>query len=488
MVGVLLFIVLTVIPTLVLSEFTYLSPWLAERLVRWAANRLGDPDASERYREEYLASLNAVPGKLTKLGAAFWYLVGVPQMRREVRLRREVRAEEELIAELAARLVTARETQPRREDWKPPAYPRHDVTAVLVTHDGERWVGRVVDALAAQERQIQRIVAVDTSSRDGTVDLLHQSLGEYRVITRPRDAGFGQAVAFGVKVVFGGLPAPAVQGDPDEPVEWIWILHDDCEPATDALHYLLALADENPDVGVVGPKVRSWYNSREILEAGQSVAPSGRRVTGLDRGEEDQGQHDGQRRILAVSSAGMLVRRDVWDALGGFDRHLPFMRNDLDFCWRVSQAGWQVIVNTDAVVYHAEAASRGQRQLATRVGRAHYLDRAHALYVLLVNMRLAKLPLALVRLGLGTLARAFGYLVARRPEYAIDEMLALASMVVRLPRVIRARFARHRRRAVRARELRTLFPPGWLYKARLAYLYYVRFRRMRIMSARSSLR
>jgi GT2 family glycosyltransferase len=339
------------------------------------------------------------------------------------------------------------------------AYARHDVTAVLVTHDGERWVGRVIDALAAQERPIQRIVAVDTSSRDGTIDILNQSLGEGRVITRPRDAGFGQAVAFGVGAVFGGLPPPAVRGDPDEPVEWIWIVHDDCEPATDALHYLLALADENPDVGVVGPKVLGWYNSREILEAGLTVAPSGRRETGLDRGEEDQGQHDGQRRVLAVSSAGMLIRRDVWEALRGFDRHLPFMRDDLDFCWRASQAGWQVVVNTDAVVYHAEAAAREQRRLATRVGRAHYLDRAHALYVLLVNMRLARVPLALVRLGLGTLARSFGYLVAKLPEYAVDEVLALGSVVGRFPRLIRARFARHRRRAVKAKELRTLFPP-----------------------------
>src|SRR4029450_2916910 len=86
------------------------------------------------------------------------------------------------------------------------AYARHDVTAVLVTHDGERWVSRVIDALAAQERPIQRIVAVDTSSRDGTIDILNQSLGEGRVITRPRDAGFGQAVACGAGAVFGRLP------------------------------------------------------------------------------------------------------------------------------------------------------------------------------------------------------------------------------------------------------------------------------------------
>jgi GT2 family glycosyltransferase len=490
MTDVLVFIALAVIVPLLVSELGDWCPWLAARLVCWVANRVGDPDASERYREEFLANLNAVPGKLSRLISALGYIVNLPKLRREVRRRAQEEAVEE---ELRFDLTFTRADDGDGElqyGSRPLAYGQHDVTAVLVAHDGERWVGRVIDALAAQERPIQRIVAVDTSSRDGTVDILNQSLGEGRVITRPRDAGFGQAVAFGVGAVFGGLPPPAVRGDPDEPVEWIWILHDDCEPATDALHYLLALADENPDVGVVGPKILGWYKPREILEAGLTIAPSGHRVTGLDRGEEDQGQHDGQRRVLAVSSAGMLIRRDVWEALRGFDQQVPFMRDDLDFCWRVSQAGWQVVVNSDAVVYHVEAAAKGKRQFATRVGRPHYLDRAHALYVLLVNMRLARVPLALVRLGLSTLARALGYLVTNRTQDAIDEVLALGSVFGRFPRLIRARIARHRRHSVKAGELRRLFPPWgssrWLYEARAAYLYYVRFRRLRVLFARSS--
>jgi hypothetical protein len=105
-------------------------------------------------------------------------------------------------------------------------------------------------------------------------------------------------------------------------------------------------------------------------------------------------------------------------------------------------------------------------------------------------MRLARVPLALVRLGLSTLARALGYLVTNRTQDAIDEVLALGSVFGRFPRLIRARIARHRRHSVKAGELRRLFPPWgssrWLYEARAAYLYYVRFRRLRVLFARSS--
>src|SRR5690606_1558656 len=105
--------------------------------------------------------------------------------------------------------------------------------------------------------------------------------------------------------------------------------------------------------------------------------------------------------------------------------------------------------------------SHGRRRIAARVGRPHYLDRANSLYVLLVNLRLAKLPLALIRRALGSLTRTFGYLVAKLPDYAIDEMLALASVPGRFPSMLRGRWRRRRTRVVKPGDLRSLLPPRW---------------------------
>ena len=57
----------------------------------------------------------------------------------------------------------------------------------------------------------------------------------------------------------------------------------------------------------------------------------------------------------------MLVRRDVWDRLGGFDTGLKLFRDDVDFCWRVQAAGYRVQVVTDAVLYHRELSARRRR-------------------------------------------------------------------------------------------------------------------------------
>ena len=67
--------------------------------------------------------------------------------------------------------------------------------------------------------------------------------------------------------------------------------------------------------------------------------------------------------MLAVGSAGMLVRRDVWERLGGFDPALRLFRDDVDFCWRVQAAGLRVQVVTDAILYHRELAARRRRPI-----------------------------------------------------------------------------------------------------------------------------
>lgn len=379
---------------------------------------------------------------------------------------------------------------------RPPAYPRHLVTAVIVSHDGARWLPQALAGLLGQDRQVQRILAVDTGSTDASPQLLADTLGDWLPESGPlilaRRAGFGTAVAdavfnspplrpedlpysldpSGYDPVTGGWddfgdPLGAEddlgRGGPREtqPVEWLWLLHDDCEPQTDALRRLLQVADSTPSAAVVGPKLRSWYDRRQLLEVGVSIARSGRRWTGLDRREQDQGQHDQVRPVLAVSTAGMLVRRDVFEQLGGFDRALPLMRDDTDFCWRVNAAGHRVVVAPDAVLRHAEAASRERRAIDCAAAHPHRVDKAGAVYTLLANSKGLLLPYVLLRLILGTLLRVATNLVGKDARQAFDELAGLGHELIRLPRVLLARKRRARTRAADALDDRTLFPaPG----------------------------
>ncbi|OYP17245.1 family 2 glycosyl transferase [Streptomyces sp. FBKL.4005] len=370
-----------------------------------------------------------------------------------------------------------------------PEFPRHVVTAVLVSHDGARWLPDALAGLLGQERPVQYAVAADTGSADDSAQLLTDALGDANVLHLARRTGFGQAVEEAsrtapvltpedlpyLKRPSGWDPVTRTWRDdaydlPElphgEPVQWLWLLHDDCAPEPDALAQLLRVVDNElelgrDDVAVVGPKLRGWYDRRQLLEVGVSIANSGRRWTGLDRREQDQGQHDHVRSVLSVSTAGMLIRRDVFEQLGGFDRRLPLMRDDVDLCWRAHTAGHRVLVAPDAVVRHAEAASR-ERRTVDCAGRTaaspHKVDKAGAVYTLLVNTRTAALPWVLLRLVLGTVLRTLAYLVGKVPGQAVDEIRGLLSTLLRPERIIAARRRRGPARIDKG-ELRQLFPP-----------------------------
>ncbi|MBO0829534.1 MAG: glycosyltransferase [Streptosporangiales bacterium] len=343
------------------------------------------------------------------------------------------------------------------------APPGHFVTAVLVVHDGARWLPETIAALAEQTRVPDLIRVVDTGSTDASRQILADAVGADQVINMPAHTGFGAAVAAAL-----GKPQAVHRGrravrEDTASTRWIWLLHDDAAPAPDALERLLAAADgyagrRSGGPGILGCKHRDWYDRKVLLDVGLTTDIGGRRETGVDRGEHDQGQYDDNREVLAVDSAGMLVRREVWDHLRGFDPMLPLYRDDIDFCWRAARAGVRTAVVTDAVVYHAEAASRHRRTVHATASHARLADRRHGMYTLAANLPLHLAAFALVRNVVTSAFRAVGWVLAKQLGYALDELSAVILVLARPDRVMTARGARRRLKRP-WRQIRHLMPP-----------------------------
>ncbi len=331
------------------------------------------------------------------------------------------------------------------------------VAVVLVSHDGAAWLPAVLDGLRAQTAPVDAIVGVDTNSTDGSADLVEAALAAGsvpgRVLRADGRTSFPDAVAL-------ALADPSVAA-----AEWIWLLHDDANPDPRALEHLLAAAAARPAAEILGPKLREWPSLRRLLELGVTISGTGRRETGLERGEYDQGQHDEVREVLAVNTAGMLVRRSTLEELGGFDPQLPMFANDLDLGWRAAAAGHTTLVVPKAVVFHAEAAHRGIRRTALTGRHTHFQERRSALYTLLVNCRRAALPFQVVRLALGSVLRVLGFLVVRSVGEALDELAALLAVYGRPGAVLAGR---RRRAAARdaagtdTERVRRLLAPWWV--------------------------
>lgn len=290
------------------------------------------------------------------------------------------------------------------------------VHVVLVAHDGERWLPQTLESLQRVDAVLASVVVVDTGSRDATREILASSTLVTDIVDAERTTGFPAAVAAGCARLPGG----------DEPErEWIWVLHDDCAPEPTCLRDLLGAALAY-DAALVGPKVTDWAGTRLLLELGVSITGSGRRYTGIEPREYDQGQHDDRRDVLAVGTAAMLVRRDAWDALHGLDPQIDLFRDDVDLGWRARLAGYRVVVEPRAVVRHAAAAASGRRRPDASHHRAALTDRRNAVHVLLANASRLGVAFVLARTIVGTMVRALGFVLGKVPALAVDELVAVA--------------------------------------------------------------
>jgi GT2 family glycosyltransferase len=331
------------------------------------------------------------------------------------------------------------------------AVDKHRVTAVLVSHNGAVWLPEVVAALTSQTRPIDLITAVDTGSQDASTKLLKSARIPF--ISADVETGFGAAVSLAIE----RLPKAVDH-------EWIWLIHDDCAPAPTALAELLSAIDDRPQVVMVGPKLLGWHDRTHLLEAGISIAGNGARWTGLEPLEYDQGQHDGIYDVLAVSTAGALIRRDVFEELDGLDPNLTLFRDDVDFGWRARAAGHSVMVATNAVAFHAQASATERRAVEVDGAFLHrplLLDRRNAAYVLLANSSWWILPWLAIQILGSAIARAIGFLIAKLPGYAADEILAVGALIIRPGSLISARKIRKKQRFVSARVIAEFIPPRW---------------------------
>lgn len=328
------------------------------------------------------------------------------------------------------------------------------IVAVLVTHDGGERVRGTIAAVAAQTRSGIDVIGVDNASTDGTGRVLTELLGPERVVLCDRDLGFPAAVDVALDAL-DAQDARIGRGPSDD--DLLLLLHDDIELERDAVEQLVGALEDDPRVAIVGPKLRWADDPTRLQSVGATIDLTGRVDDGIDDGELDQGQRDGDRVVLFVPTAGMLVRRRVFEELGRFDARGHAFREDLDLCWRAAIAGHDVAVVPGAVARHAALASEHERGGRVAELGPRYLAERNTLAALLKNYGperlLVVLPLALV-VGV---AKVAGFLLTRRISDARETVAAWGWNLANLRGTLRLRRRVQRMRRRSDAELSPLF-------------------------------
>lgn len=225
------------------------------------------------------------------------------------------------------------------------------VTIVIPTRDGEAILRRCIRSIHEKTAYPSfDIVVVDNGSRDpGAKAYLAELSGTGAAAVVAHDAPFNFSAICnrGVREARGPL---------------VLLLNNDIEVISP--HWLAEMASHavDPAIGCVGAKLR--YADGSIQHAGIVLGIGGIAGHAHKHAEADEPGYFGRlllaHEVSAVTAACLLVRKDVYDAVGGLDEtRFAVAFNDVDFCLRVREAGFRNVVAPFAELYHLESATRG---------------------------------------------------------------------------------------------------------------------------------
>lgn len=336
------------------------------------------------------------------------------------------------------------------EASKSPELPR--ILAILVTHDGRRWLTETLVGLATQDYPHLDVLVVDDASpvEPGTSALKrvakrHLRRRRWAYLRTPRSLGYGGAINWALSRI-------RVKAD------LLLFIHDDAALTPDSVEKMVSrmLADEN--TAIVGPKIVAWDDPSQLEEVGMAADRFGYPYKGLEAGEIDLGQHDVSQEVFFVTSTCMLVRHDVFRQLRGWDARMRAFSEDLDLCWRARLQGYSVRVEPLARARHAIALARGERE--SKYTPSRYFNRRNRFRAVLKNAAGTRLLFLLPLLVMLTMVEMLGFIVLRQPREILNLGRAMGWNLVNGFQTLSERRKVQRSRTIPDRKLRRLTVRG----------------------------
>lgn len=221
---------------------------------------------------------------------------------------------------------------------------------IVVSYNKRQYTGLCLESMLRGNPRPAQLVVIDNGSQDGTVEMLEgefiaqaERAGvDFRLIRNDSNVGACTARNQGLEVARG---------------QFIGFMDNDIAVRSRGwLATLAGVLGEDDAIGIVGPKLVFPFAPYNIQHAGAALSRTGR-VKYLGRGEPiDAPEHNVRREVQCLISACWLMKAAVPEQIGDLDEVFnPAQFEDFDFCYRAREAGWRVLYDPGAEMYHFES-------------------------------------------------------------------------------------------------------------------------------------
>ena len=225
-----------------------------------------------------------------------------------------------------------------------------DLSISIVNHNNKECLKGCLDSLYSHDPGISlEVIVVDNGSSDGSVESVKQSFPLVNVIENSENKGFVRANNQGIRASRG---------------QCVLSLNNDTIIGNGTLGGLVRFMEEHPDVGACGPKVLNLdgslqYQCRRSFPTISSSLSYFLKLHKVFPGSKRFGQYlmthlnsDEAGEVDSVSGCCLLVRKEVIEKVGILDENYIMYGDDLDWCYRIKQAGWKVYFVPDFQITH----------------------------------------------------------------------------------------------------------------------------------------
>jgi GT2 family glycosyltransferase len=274
------------------------------------------------------------------------------------------------------------------------------VSVIVLNYNGLRYMKDCFTSLSQLDYPTDRVelVLADNASSDGSVEYVREHFPNVRIIQFDRNYGFCE-----------GNNRSAAQSQS----EWIAFLNSDMRVEPHWLTGLVEILGDEPDIVCSASKILNWDG--RLMDFGGTLLSFLGRACAEGYRDPDPSAYDDVRYILAACGGAMLIKRDVFLKVGGFDEDFTAYFEDVDLGWRLWILGYKVIFAPESVCYHVHFGSSSSLPLA----KVEYLYERNALYTILKNYESQYLDRVLPLALLMQFKRA--YLHAQTAGVALDE-------------------------------------------------------------------
>ena len=217
--------------------------------------------------------------------------------------------------------------------------------------NGRKFMEEFLPTLVQFQTSDSDIIVADNASTDDTVDYVRNNFPSVKIIQLEKNFGFAAGYNEAIKQI---------------DAEFIVLINQDVAVTENWLTPLVRVMENDPLVGAVQPRIRAYVKPTHFEYAGAAGGWIDRygytfcRGRIFDEVEEDKNQYSSAEEIFWASGACMIVRKKVYEELGGLDTDFFAHMEEIDLCWRMKNAGYKIMYCPDSVVYHLGGGSLPQ--------------------------------------------------------------------------------------------------------------------------------